>query len=34
LRVYRGEQELGFWETCTLQEGDVVVEILPTVSAT
>ena len=32
LRVYRGEQELGFWETCTLEEGDVVVEILPTVS--
>jgi voltage-gated potassium channel len=30
LRVYRGEQELGFWETCTLQEGDMVVEIVPT----
>ena len=30
LRVYRGEQELGFWESCTLEEGDVVVEIVPT----
>ena len=30
LRIYRGDQELGFWETCTLQEGDMVVEIVPT----
>ena len=30
LRVYRGEQELGFWETCTLEPGDTVVEIVPT----
>jgi voltage-gated potassium channel len=30
LRVYRGEQELGFWEACTLEAGDVVVEIVPT----
>lgn len=30
LRVYRGEQELGFWEACTLEVGDVVVEIVPT----
>ena len=27
LRIYRGEQELGFWEACTLQAGDVIVEI-------
>jgi len=33
LRVYRGEQELGFWETCTLEEDDMVVEILPTIGA-
>jgi voltage-gated potassium channel len=30
LRVYRGKQELGFWETCTLEAGDTVVEIVPT----
>lgn len=33
LRVYRGEQELGFWEACTLEEGDIVVEIVPTGSS-
>ncbi|TCJ40978.1 TrkA family potassium uptake protein [Parafrankia sp. BMG5.11] len=33
LRIYRGEQELGFWEACTLQPGDVIVEIRPTISA-
>jgi len=32
LRVYRGKEELGFWETCTLQEGDVIVEIKPTLA--
>ena len=30
LRVYRGEQEIGFWEICTLEPGDIVVEIVPT----
>jgi len=30
LRVYRGEREFGFWEVCQLEQGDVVVEILPT----
>jgi voltage-gated potassium channel len=30
LRVYRGEQEIGFWEAGPLQGGDVVVEVLPT----
>ncbi|MGN6496286.1 MAG: potassium channel family protein [Tsuneonella sp.] len=30
LRVYRGDRELGFWETCTLEAGDLVVEIVPT----
>jgi voltage-gated potassium channel len=30
LRVYRGEREIGFWEVCTLEEGDIVVEIRPT----
>ncbi len=34
LRVYRGDQELGFWEACTLREGDIVVEILPTIGGT
>jgi voltage-gated potassium channel len=33
LRVYRGEQTLGFWETCTLEDGDVLVEIVPTAAA-
>ena len=32
LRVYRGKEELGFWETGTLQEGDVIVEIKPTLA--
>jgi voltage-gated potassium channel len=32
LRVYRDEQAIGFWEsdTCVLQAGDLVVEIVPT----
>jgi voltage-gated potassium channel len=32
LRIYRDGQAFGFWEdaTCALQEGDIVVEILPT----
>jgi voltage-gated potassium channel len=33
LRVYRGEREFGFWEVCTLEEGDVIVEIVPTGTA-
>ena len=30
LRVYRGEREIGFWEVCTLEQGDTIVEIVPT----
>ena len=30
LRIYRGEEAIGYWEADPLQEGDVVVEILPT----
>jgi voltage-gated potassium channel len=36
LRVYRGEQAIGFWEegAQSLQLGDVVVEIVPTTNGT
>lgn len=36
LRVYRGEQAIGFWEDGArqLQAGDVVVEIVPTTNGT
>lgn len=30
LRIYRGEEAIGYWEADPLQEGDVVVEVLPT----
>lgn len=30
LRIYRGEEAIGYWEAGPLQEGDVVVEVLPT----
>jgi voltage-gated potassium channel len=36
LRIYRGEEMIGFWEgdaVTTLRPGDVVVEIVPTLSA-
>jgi voltage-gated potassium channel len=35
LRIYRGEQEIGFWEegAKAIQPGDVIVEILPTTAA-
>ena len=30
LRIYRGEDAIGYWEAGPLQDGDVVVEVLPT----
>jgi voltage-gated potassium channel len=30
MRIYRGEEAIGYWEAGPLQEGDVVVEIRPT----
>ena len=30
LRVYRGDQVIGFWEVGKLQKGDIIVEIRPT----
>ena len=30
LRVYRGEEAIGYWEADPLREGDVIVEVLPT----
>jgi voltage-gated potassium channel len=30
LRIYRGEDAIGYWEADPLQEGDIVVEIMPT----
>lgn len=30
LRIYRGEEAIGYWEADPLQAGDVVVEVLPT----
>ncbi|MFA9200252.1 MAG: TrkA family potassium uptake protein [Cypionkella sp.] len=33
LRVYRGDEAIGYWEADPLREGDIVVEVLPTHSA-
>lgn len=30
LRIYRGEDAIGYWEADPLQDGDIVVEIMPT----
>lgn len=30
LRIYRGEEAIGYWEADPLQDGDIVVEIQPT----
>jgi len=30
LRIYRGDEAIGYWEAGPLREGDVVVEVLPT----
>ena len=32
MRIYRGEEAIGYWEAGPLQDGDVVVEIRPTES--